>query len=133
MRPVVKAKKTTREVVAVFDSVSAAAREGGKCPDVLNRTLARNGLGTGEFYYRYVDVFDPDESFGHVRKNRPVLAVNRLTGRWMWFEGVSAAARHFGMKPSAVSRSLKSGSLRKGYAFVYADRRMRAERCEVKA
>ena len=133
MRAVVKAKKTTREVVAVFDSVHAAACEGGKRPDVLLRTLARKGLGTGEFYYRYVEEFDPTESFEHSRKHRPVLAVNKLTGHWLWFEGVNAAAQHFGMKPSAVSGSLRSGSLRKGYAFLYADKRMRAERCEVKA
>ena len=133
MRPVVKAKKTTREIVAVYPSVLAAAKANGRQSRRLSNALEGRKLGAGECYYRYADEFDPNESFAHVRQYRPVLAVNEKTGHWMWFESAKAASRELNCSKDYVRGAVKHGRRWGGYAFVYADRRMRAEKCEVKA
>ena len=133
MRPVVKAKKTTREIVAVYDSAAAAARAEGTSPSRISKRCARRSLGRGDCYYRFMDEFDPNESFERAERYRPVLAVNKLTGHWMWFESAKAASEAFYGSHCGVDVAIRRGRTRRGYAFVYADRRMRAERCEVKA
>ena len=132
-RPVVLAKKTTREVVKRYPSASAASlaervREGKIAHECKNRWL-----GEGNLYWRYEDDFDPDESFENRTRRRPVLAINEETGHWLWFESITAAGMHFYGYDEGAVRAMKSGKPIDGYVFVYADKRMRSERCEVKA
>lgn len=132
-RPVVLVKKTTREVVKRYQSIRGASRASGIHYDQIFDQCNRRGLGGGYLYWRYEDDFDPNESFEGVRKNRPVLAVNKMTGHWVWFDSMADAGRHFFGNVHGAKKAMKSGRECNGYAFVYADRRMRSERCEVEA
>lgn len=132
-RPVVMAKKTTREIVKRYANATEAARDTGLEPNVVYRSCKKRILSEGDSYFRYEDDFDPNESFENVVKLRPVLAVNMRTGHWLWFESISEAGMHFYGYDEGARNAMKNGRSRDGYAFVYADRRMRSERCEVEA
>ena len=132
-RPVVMAKKTTREIVRHYANACEAARDIGVEPNVVYRSCRKHILSEGGYYFRYEDDFDPNESFENVVKLLPVLAVNRETGHWLWFESVTKAGMYFYGYDEGAKNAMKSGRSKNGYVFVYADKRMRSERCEVKA
>ena len=132
-RPVVLVKKTTREIVKRYQSIRDAANHIGTQPVSIHRECKNRSLGSGDLYWRYEDDFDPNESFEFIVNRRPVLAANVKTGHWLWFESAAAAGLHFYGDVHGVKRAMRHGRDKNGYAFVYADRRMRSERCEVKA
>ena len=132
-RAVVRAKKTTREVVGRYATIADASRASGVYPTSIQKECAKRRLGAGELYWRYEEDFDPNESFERIEVRRPVLAVNPRTGHWLWFESVAAAGMHFYGYDNGAIVAMRKGHSKNGYMFVYADRRMRSEKCEVGA
>ena len=132
-KPVVMAKKTTREVVKRYASIQEAALDNGTYPASVRRECARKVLGRGDVYFRFEKDFDPNESFSGISNGRPVLAVNKRTRHWLWFESATMAGRHFYKSDSGVTQAMRKGREKDGYVFVYADRRMRSEKCEAEA
>jgi hypothetical protein len=130
-KPVVLAKKTTREVVKRYANAREAARDRGVDFNVVYRSCKKHTLSYGDFYFRYEDDFDPNESFENVVKLRPVLAVNVKTKHWLWFESVTEAGMHFFGYDEGAKKAMRSGRSKDGYVFVHADKRMRNEKCEV--
>jgi hypothetical protein len=132
-RPVVMAKKTTREIVKRYANAGEAARDMGFEYNVVYRSCRNLTLSAGDFYFRFEDDFDPDESFENVVKLRPVLAVNMDTRHWMWFESISEAGMRFYGRVNGARKAMLDGRSINGYVFVYADRRMRSDKCEADA
>ena len=130
-RPVVLVKKTTREVVKRYPSASAAGINASVSRVNINRDCRQRRLGAGDLYWRFEDDFDPNESFAGIKVRRPVLAINRKTGHWLWFESISEAGMHFYGNPRSAGEAMRNDRTKNGYTFVYADRRMRSEKCEV--
>lgn len=82
--PVVKVDKLTREVVARYESLRAAAKaERTKVDHMLHRCNDRM-LPRGRYYFRYADDFDPDEVFKG-SYYCPVLVTNKKTGEKLWY------------------------------------------------
>lgn len=132
-RSVVVVKKTTREIVGRYPSAVNAELCTGVNRDKIVKECSRKCLGRGYHYWRFEDEFDPNENFGNVGRYRPILAANKDTGHWMWFESLVAAGYHFYGNEHGARIAMKDGRTKDGYAFVYADRRMRREKCEVEA
>ena len=132
-RPVVLSKKTTREIVGRYPSARNAASAVGVDYVAIYRECKKRRLGRGELYWRYEDDFDPNEDFGRIGCYRPVIAINSKTRHWLWFESITAASMHFYGYEDGAGKAMRNGKECNGYMFFHADKRMRSEKCEVKA
>ena len=83
-RRVYRIHKISRRVEGEYASAAEAARALDLRPGLVDGTCRLRSLPHGDFYFRYADDFDPDESFAG-KRFCPLVLTDVDTGRSRWF------------------------------------------------
>ena len=110
-RPVVRADKRNRAILARYESVSEAERKMGV--GGIYRTCQERLVGPHTWYLRFEEDFDPDEDFMG-RMNCPVIAVDVGTGQAVWYTSAANCARALGVSSSTVTLAIRNKGVIKG-------------------
>ena len=119
-RPVVMCDKPTMKVLDRFPSVLVASISTGIPIRRIEGACDKNQVSKGKFVWRYLDSYDPDETF-EGRHNRPILVTDTETGEAKAYCSFGEAAKALYTNADYVSLCRSKGRLAYGrYEIAFA-------------